>query len=847
MVTRRTFCVLLAGATQQVYSRNLLAAPVWAADGGDNTQAVGSHGEMAFPPSPDSARPYVLWMWMGHNISAAGITRDLEAMKEAGIGGATIFSLADTTMPWPSAILKSPTPEVVTWTEPWWALVRHAASECERLGLELILHNCAGYEASGGTWITPELSMQEVVWSQQRVSGGSHFKGNLERAKVDPHPHAQFPKCYVPSEDKVTIPFVEARQKYYRDIAVLALPSEGVAHKDQVLDLTARMNQNGDFDWQAPAGDWTVYRFGHTTTGAMIQPAQWDAMGLECDKMSREAVTFHVQHVLGEMKKHLGEHMGKALTTLYFDSYEAGDPTWTPKMPEEFKSRRGYDIMPWLPVLAGRIITGDSETLSFKKDFKRTVEDLYRDNYWATPGPLAHAAGVKFNAEPYEGPWNIGEVVRSLDTPTVEFWTTNNRYSPSSLDPVVKAAHRLGDQLIAAEAFTTTPEFGKWNEHPAWLKPIGDAAFCAGVNRVNIHHFVQQPWDEKYKPGNVMGRWGIHLGRYQTWWKPGHAWLQYLWRCQALLQRGEYVAPSHETSMKAASDELGPEIQSIHRRDGATDIYFVANVAWAAGRVDLSFPVHGKQPELWDPVANSIRDLHQFTQSNGLINLAIEFDQTQSFFVVFRRNLSDTAIATNSTADFPALKPLIELSGSWQVGFDPHWGGPQSIEFPILQDWSTHHEPGIKFYSGTATYKKDIEVAPMSAGGRVYLDLGAVKHIAEVRLNGKNLGVVWTAPWRVEVTDALKPGKNTLEIDVTNVWANRLIGDEQHPADVLWETSDPQYFSGYYLKEFPDWFLKDEQRPVKERLTFTTWNYFKKDSPLEHSGLLGPVRLLTEV
>jgi hypothetical protein len=785
-------------------------------------------------------------MWMGHNISAAGITRDLEAMRDAGIGGATIFSLADTVMPWASAILNSPTPGIVTWSGPWWALVRHAAIECERLGLELILHNCAGYEASGGTWITPELSMQEVVWSERKVSGGSKFKGKLERAKVDPHPHAQFPKCFIPSEGRVGIPIVEARQNYYRDIAVLVIPSEGIARKEQVIDLTTRMNEAGDLDWDAPAGEWTIYRFGHTTTGAMIQPAQWDAMGLECDKMSREAVTFHVQHVLGEMKKHLGEHMGKGLTTLYFDSYEAGEPTWTPKMREEFKSRRGYEITPWLPVLAGRVVGGDLETLAFRKDFKRTVEDLYRDCYWATPGPLAHTAGVKFNAEPYEGPWQIGEVVQNLDTPTVEFWTHNGRYSPSSLDPVVKAAHRLGDQLIAAEAFTTSPEWGRWNEHPAWLKPIGDAAFCAGVNRVNIHHFVQQPWEDQYKPGNVMGRWGIHLGRYQTWWKPGRAWLNYLWRCQSLLQRGKYVAPSQNTSMKVASDELGPEIQSIHRRDGAMDIYFVANIAWVPGRVDCSFPIQRKQPELWDPVANTVRDLHEFRQEDGTTNLVLEFDQTQSYFVIFRYALSDSGTPRKAAVDFPALKEMVELTGPWQVHFDPRWGGPETIEFLALQDWTTHHDPGIKYYSGTATYRKDVEIGPMAAGARVYLDLGAVKHIAEVQLNGKELGVVWTAPWRVEVTGVLKPGKNSLEIDVTNVWANRLIGDEQHPADVVWEPSAPEAFSGYYLKEFPGWFLKKEPRPVKERLTFTTWNYFEKDSRLERSGLMGPMRLLTE-
>jgi alpha-L-rhamnosidase len=849
MLSRRRFCVLLAGATHLLHGSQPCSSTTLSVEGGGEAKAATAYNSAHFPTPPDSARPYVLWMWMGHNISAAGITRDLEAMREAGIGGATIFSLADTVTPWAGAILKSPTPEIVSFTERWWALVRHAAGECHRLGLELSLHNCAGYESSGGTWITPELSMQEVVWSEHRLAGGTRFRGTLERAKVDPHPHARFPDCYIPSEGKIGVPIVEGRRSYYRDIAVLAVPSEGVAAKDRILDLSSRMSADGSIDWDAPAGEWTIYRFGHTTTGAMIQPAQWDAMGLECDKMSKEAVIFHVQHVLDEMKKHLGDQMGKGLTTLYFDSYEAGDPTWTPKMREEFQSRRGYELTPWLPVLADRVVGSDAETKTFKKDFKRTVEDLYRDCYWATPRPLAHQAGVKFNAEPYDGPWQIGEVVQYLDTPTVEFWTTDNRYSPQSLDPVVKAARRLGDRLVAAEAFTTQPKFGMWTEHPAWLKPIGDAAFCAGVNRVNVHHFVQQPWDAKYQPGNVMGQWGIHLGRYQTWWKPGRAWLAYLHRCQYLLQCGQYVAPSDGTSLKVASDEHGPEIQSIHRRDDATEIYFIANTAWTGGRVDCTFPVHGLQPELWDPVANTTRDLQQFHQTNSTTSLALEFGPTQSFFVVFRRPVvsrTKAATAWKPVTDFPALQPMADLEGAWRVGFDPRWGGPKTIQFDALIDWTAHPDAGIRFYSGTAVYSKTLELVAMTAGRRVYLDLGEVNHIAEVMLNGKNLGVVWTAPWRVDITDAVKPGKNALEIAVTNVWANRLIGDEQYPPDIIWQIGDPRIKSGYFLKEFPDWFLRDEPRPVKERLTFTTWNYFTKDSPLESSGLMGPVLVLAE-
>ena len=537
MFSRRQFCISLSGVP--LYFSGVVQAAELLQDPSTSPDV-----EAKFLSPPHSARPYVLWMWMGCNISKEGITRDLEAMQEAGIGGATIFSLADTLTPWSGVIHNSPTPEIVAFTEPWWAMIRHACAEARRLGLELILHNCAGYESSGGTWIPPELSMQELVWSEQRVQGGSQFSGTLKRPLVDMTPGNPFPKVYIPSLGRIDVPQVEAKRTYFRDIAVLAVPADGRVDNAQVIDLSSQMTANGEITWNVPEGDWILYRFGHTTTGAMNQPAQWAAMGLECDKMNSDAVTFHVQHVISEMKKHLGDYVGNPLTTFYCDSYEAGTPTWTPKMREEFRSRRGYDLLAWMPVFAGRMIGSDAESARFKQDMTRTIHDLYRDCYWAVPRPLANAAGLKFAAEPYEGPWEIDEVVKFLDLPTVEFWTTDNRFSPSSLEPVVKAAHAGGNRLISAESFTSAPEFAQWREHPAWLKPIGDAAFCAGVNRINVHHFVQQPWSDKYQPGNAMGRWGIHLGRYQTWWKPGKAWLTYLWRCQSLLQSGVYVAPT---------------------------------------------------------------------------------------------------------------------------------------------------------------------------------------------------------------------------------------------------------------------------------------------------------------
>jgi hypothetical protein len=794
--------------------------------------------ETIFQDPPAAARPQVYWFWMGSNISSNGITRDLETLKDAGFGGTTMCSLADVCTPWAGIISNSPTPGVIAYqSQSWWNFVRYAAAESRRLGLEFGMHNCAGYETSGGPWITPELSQQQVVWSETRVTGPGKFDGGLPRPKPDIHADQAFPVYY--PNGKLDRPEVPARTNYFRDIAVLALPADGIAPKEKVLNLSAQMDAGGHLTWEIPAGNWIIYRFGHTTTGMMLQPCQFDAMGLECDKMSRAAVEFQMRHLLGDVKKNLGDLAGTGLKYIWFDSYEAGDPTWTPKMLEEFQTRRGYDLTPFLATLAKRQIGSAAETKKFHDDFQHTVHDLYRDNYFATIQRECHAAGLQCRSEPYLGPWKISEVIPFFDQVSGEFWTHGNNYSPWCLTEVVAGARANGANLISSEAFTGDPRESQWNETPEWLKPMGDAAFCDGINRFMLHRFVHQPFDDRYKPGMAMGQWGTHFDRTQTWWEPGKAWVKYLQRCDALLQWGKI----------ATNDFLGQylnggaHLKSIHRSDGATDVYFVANLARTNGATECSFGVTGKQPELWNPATGQMRDLPEFEVKDGQTIVPLNFAAAESCFIVFRRPVSNAGHYAEPK-NFPELQTVGELDGPWQVGFDPKWGGPKSVTFTNLVDWTQRAEPGIKYYSGTATYTKTFDLPKSATGNRkseIFLDLGKVHALAEVWLNGKNLGVVWTAPWRVDISSAVKAKRNKLEIKVTNVWANRLIGDEQQPPDC--EFGQGAFGFGGPLKAFPDWFVKGQPRPSAGRFTFTTWNYFTKDSPLVASGLLGQVRL----
>jgi hypothetical protein len=266
-----------------------------------------------------------------------------------------------------------------------------------------------------------------------------------------------------------------------------------------------------------------------------------------------------------------------------------------------------------------------------------------------------------------------------------------------------------------------------------------------------------------------------------------------------------------------------------HRRTNDRDIYFLANRTDAPIKADCRFRVSRGNPLLWDPVTGERRPLPQFERADGLTVIPMEFDAFQSFFVVFGGK--DQTPPSKTEKNFPQFKISQELAGAWDVAFDPKWGGPEKITFDTLQDWTTRPEPGIKYYSGIATYRKTLNLARIPEG-KTYLNLGVVHDMARVKLNGKDLGVVWCAPWRVEVTGALKAGENQLEIEVVNRWTNRMIGDKQ-PGDANPRTVKSQ-----------DRFLGGEEFKTG-RYTFSTHDPYKAQSPMLPSGLLGPVRILT--
>jgi len=350
-----------------------------------------------------------------------------------------------------------------------------------------------------------------------------------------------------------------------------------------IVDLIEFMDESGRLNWATPEGHWTILRIGHTPTGRLNGLATLEGSGLIVDTLSRAGIDAHFPAVMEKLLEDSKPFVGKSFVNCYHDSWEAQAQNWAPNFREEFRQRRGYDLTPFLPVMAsGRIVESLDVSERFLWDLRRTIADLIADNYWGRLAELCHEHGIRLMAQASGG--QVQFMADQLlfwskpDIPMCEFWFNPE---PSELWSGCKlatsAAHIYGKKIVAAEAFTSISVAGypggQWLEHPFLLKRLGDRAFCIGINRLALNHCVHQP-DANAKPGlafalvgteiddernaaaekntpqdgrpppsaTYVGTIGSSLERTQTWWEPGAAWMAYLARCQHVLQEGLYVA-----------------------------------------------------------------------------------------------------------------------------------------------------------------------------------------------------------------------------------------------------------------------------------------------------------------
>lgn len=675
----------------------------------------------------------------------------------------------------------------------------------------------------------------------------------------------------------------------------------------KVINITDKVDANGLLTWNAPAGEWTIVRTGMTPTGSVNHPVTPECEGYEIDKMNKAHTKFHFDNYVGKILERMPAKDRKALIHVVMDSYEQGPQNWTDDMTERFKVAYGYDPLPWLPVLTGRIVETAEKSDRFMWDLRRLVATMIATEYVTGMREKANQNGLRLWCENY-GFGYPGEALMyggASDDIAGEFWNTALDLGPAECRIASSCANIYGKKVTSAEAFTSHQNHMNM---PRDLKQLGDWSFTQGINHFVFHLYIHQPYDT---PPGVNAWFGTDFNRNSTWFIKAKPYYEYVRRSSALLQSGLHVAdilyflgedtpkqsadlkpappsgtdydlvnaeillrdavvkngkivlksgisykvlvlPNQNTmrpevlqkisqlvydgatvvgqkptqspslanystadnqvkelaaklwgnidgitvtqnkvgkgnvfygvsledvfsSMNLKADVVLPEqFNYIHRKDGEADIYFVSNQSQQAYSGEVGFKVKGKQPELWNALTGEIRDLPEFAERDEFTYIPLKFNVTDSWFIIFRNKIANKLNGKNF-----AVKTTVQtLEGAWSVSFNPKMDAPKKVEFQSLSDWTTNENTNIKYYGGTATYSKSFEFDG-DISKPIFINLGRVEKMASLRLNGKTLGTLWCYPYQLDISKVLKKGTNKLEIDITNPWWNRIVGDLQ--------------------------------------------------------------------
>jgi hypothetical protein len=505
------------------------------------------------PPSESRLRCY--WWWLNSMATKESITRDLEEMKAKGYGGASLVDAGSSSYD----IARKTEAGPVFMSPEWMELYKHAVKEADRVGIELSVNIQSGWNP-GGPSITPEFAMKKLVWSEIDIQGGKNIKIKLPHPKatlwykdiivqaVRKIPDAPIGNAAIQNWDKKSFnkaigwkgiyPLHELRDDYPENGENIALK------KSDIIDITANF-KDSIIDWNAPAGEWTIIRYGYTCTGASTSTTSDGWSGLSLDHLSAEAFELFSKTVITPLIE-TAKSAGNSVKLLQTDSWEMSVVSWTKYFPEEFKKLRGYDIFQYLPVLTGRIVQNRDISNRFLHDFRKTVGDCVEKNHYQLFYDLAHKHGMGIHPEsggPHSAPVDALKIMAISDFPQGEFWAMANTHRIKdderlSVRQSACVAHTNGKRFVAAEGPTSIGP--QWERAPKDLKGNIDRVFCTGVNRIVWHTFTSSP-KEFGLPGNEYFA-GTHLNPNVTWWNKAGDFINYLNRCSYMLQQGLFVA-----------------------------------------------------------------------------------------------------------------------------------------------------------------------------------------------------------------------------------------------------------------------------------------------------------------
>ncbi len=800
-----------------------------------------------FVTPPMETRPWCYWYWVNGNVDQETATADLEAMKKMGFGGLLLLDPRgyDTRVWKPEVKLAFASPE-------WYGMVAYCVRECARLGLEFTMNlsDCGG--SLKGPWKTGMDGPKRLVCGVDVQDVPADYENYRDICELT---------VRVPADARVKTGWRNAggaTGRWEKDAAAAMVPvlAPGV-----------------------PGGRDVRLRFGYCA----IPKREFDV-----DVIDPAAVERHFNRIVEPLCAVLGPLVGTTFTHVYSVSWEGAIPTWTPAMEAEFRSRAGYDLRPHLPALAG---FGDAGKVL--KDFRRTRNDMFRENFYGTVRRLAHARGLKIYSE-NGGPWNRSPSVfleadqlTALglnDMPQGEFWPVPPSHHADLAHNVAaaNAARIYGLKRASAEAFTTMDYH--WNMLPCRLKRSADDAFVDGINHFVWHTFSCSP--KAFGMPGIEYFAGTHINRNVTWHGQAHAFITYLGRCQALLQAGDpvvdlavYAGPTayrhwgryrtlpFDGATLAIPRGYNYDILNDEKL-GLKDRYAAFVDATKPGAAWPELPPPDFEGDFNDVVHRRLADgteIYFVTTTEGKPRRGDEtFRVSGKVCELWDPVTGNRRVATEAqpTADGRTKVPLaFPRDGSVFVVFRPNElaiparfgelpsvmrheplkggmeiAGPWSVDLgghalDRLGDWTKNADFEVRHFSGTAKYRTTF-VLDAVKGDRL-LRLGHVEGgVAEVFVNGVDCGVVWCAPWYAKIpAAALKTGTNALEVRVTNTWRNRLIGDCLVPPERRMTRSCLQYKTGPHNNARGEWGFAD-----------VTQGYSAND-PLDSCGLYGPVSL----
>ncbi|MDR2707047.1 MAG: hypothetical protein LBC02_14845 [Planctomycetaceae bacterium] len=485
------------------------------------SESVGEDIAVGFANPPTSARPGVFWDWLNGNITKEGITRDLEAMKSKGIMRAEIWdvrALQNTQMiPVGKTFLGDESVD----------LIKHALAEGKRLGMRIGLIAASGWNA-GGSWVAPDWASKGLFFSELQIDGAAKISVNL--------PFPNLPRNCPRNKNGMPV--------FHKEVAVFAVPytaDKRIESIDQIINLTDNF-ANGQLDWDVPEGKWTILRFVCSNTGQMLVVPSPNSNGLFIDFLDPEATKRYFQYFMDRLGITPGNAVESGLAYLFLDSMELSNGiAWTNNMPDVFKKNQGYSIENYLPLLAGWKMQDIQNKVWY--DFKKVISDQFIFSHYVTGTEFLKKYNIDLIAEaggPGPPVWNTCPVdslraLGNVSIPRGEFWIQHRNMF--LVKEISSAAHIYGKKIVDAESLTT---WRRWKDSPFDVKKYIDRAYGEGLNDITFVSFAHTT-PEDGLPGRTFHA-GYDINPTVTWWAKSQPFLDYISRCNYMLQQGLFVA-----------------------------------------------------------------------------------------------------------------------------------------------------------------------------------------------------------------------------------------------------------------------------------------------------------------